>query len=372
VDKSGFGWGGAGTGVGIYDYVNNSFWLQQGGTTQNKILTGNNTLDDGSGNMTVNGNSITALVVNSSSAAANSISLQYNSGTQGLYLKYDSVGGIQILDATAMVWLGQGGLTAHAVKTFTNTLDDGSGGFIAGPSGAATIALGNATGPATINLLGAINLNNTGTLASAINFGTSSNYSGTITIGNTAALAKVGVNALTPVAVNTTTLGTSALPFISLCLGTSSTAYGIKKIVQVTLSQSQIQNMFSTPVQVAAAPGGGLAIFVQTCTVNYVAGTAAFSVGGVIVVQYGNTASGGGVTATNGANVAGAGLLNAGTTNKYVVAIGVNNAAGSVGVASSGVINTGIFISNQTAAFNNSGSGATLVVTLEYLIVPMS
>ena len=49
---AGFGYGTASQGIGIYDIFNSSFWLQQGGQTKNKIVTGSGIqLDTGSGNM---------------------------------------------------------------------------------------------------------------------------------------------------------------------------------------------------------------------------------------------------------------------------------------------------------------------------------
>jgi uncharacterized membrane protein len=55
ASKVAYGYGTSGQGISIFDYVSNSFWLTQGGTTAHRVQTFNQVLDDGSGNMTVSG-----------------------------------------------------------------------------------------------------------------------------------------------------------------------------------------------------------------------------------------------------------------------------------------------------------------------------
>jgi hypothetical protein len=410
VNKAAFGWGNAGIGVGIFDYVNNSYWLQQGGTTKNKIISGNNTLDDGSGNVIINGNSITSLVVNSSSATANSISLQYNSGTQGLYLKYSTAGGIQILDSTAMVWLGQQGATAHAVQTFNNTLDAGSGGCTFGSSGSqglnlatgsfsGTLSLGNAS--STITALGIINLGVTG--SAAIGLGSSS-FSGTISLGNASStlnvLGVVNVNtsgsantniatgsnsgtltlgnhtnnavnvaapAIIPVTVGTvatgTNLGSAGNPWSGLYLGAAAGAgMGAFQFIELTMNAAAVAAMYATPAAIVTNSAGN-SYFVLFALISYSGGSAAFTAGGAITLQYGNTVHGGGSTALNFASIA-ATFLTSGTTSQNVWATGLAGSATPITTALTD--GQGLYMSNQTQAFA-TGTGGSLNVKVWFV-----
>ena len=138
----------------------------------------------------------------------------------------------------------------------------------------------------------------------------------------------------------------------------------------VPMTAAQVNGMYATPFQLVAAVAGKVILPVQV-TVNYIGGSAAFASGGIIVCQYGNTAHGAGATATAGASIAGAGFLTGGTTSQYLTVTGVNNSATGTGAASSGVINTGIYISNQTGAFT-TGTGGSLVVNVYYTLMAMS
>jgi hypothetical protein len=145
---------------------------------------------------------------------------------------------------------------------------------------------------------------------------------------------------------------------------------GITNTVQITLNLASITGMYATPVQLIAAIANN-SIFITSLQANYIGGSAAFTSGGIIVVQYGNSAHGAGTTATSGASISGAGFLTGGTTNQYLTVTGINNSASGTGANSSGVINTGIFISNQTAAFA-TGTGGSMIITVSYVAVPMS
>jgi hypothetical protein len=138
----------------------------------------------------------------------------------------------------------------------------------------------------------------------------------------------------------------------------------------VTLTAAQVNAMYATPFQLVAPVAGKVILPVQI-SANYIGGSAAFTAGGILVAQYANTAHGAGATATAAASIAGAGFLTGGTTNEYLTVGGVNNSATGTGTPTSGVIDTGVFLSNQTQAFA-TGTGGSLVVTTYYTLMAMS
>jgi hypothetical protein len=138
---------------------------------------------------------------------------------------------------------------------------------------------------------------------------------------------------------------------------------------QIVLAANNITGMYAAPVQLIAAPGPGQAIFIRSIIANYIY-SAAFGGGGVIVVQYGNTAAGAGATAINAANLGAAGFLT-GTANAYIEQVSQNAAASTSGIVTSGIINNGIYISNQTGAFTG-GVGSTVSIFINYNILTIS
>jgi hypothetical protein len=192
-------------------------------------------------------------------------------------------------------------------------------------------------------------------------------------VANTCIIGGTGAAALTDISPGTAgacTLG-SAFPFSGLYLGTTG-AFSIKKAVQVTLTQAQVVGMFATPVQLIAAPAAGNAVFIDSCVLNRVGGSAVFTGGGTIVVQYTNTIHGAGLSATAGATAAAATFLTSTTTNGFQALTGLNMGPVGAGTTSSSIIATGIFLSNQGAAFANAGAGASVIVTISYTASTLS
>jgi hypothetical protein len=139
---------------------------------------------------------------------------------------------------------------------------------------------------------------------------------------------------------------------------------GVKNIVSVPLTSSNITGMYATPVQLIASPGAGKVNFITYLAANYLFSTA-FSAGGVIVFQYGNTAHGAGTVATGVASVSTNFLT--GTADTLVTSPGPTVTP----IATlSNYVNQGIFISNQTQAF--AGGPSTVNVYIEYLTLNMS
>jgi len=61
-------------------------------------------------------------------------------------------------------------------------------------------------------------------------------------------------------------------------------------VVEVSLTAAQLNGMYATPVQVIAAPGANKAILVNHAVLNMTFVSAQYAAGGVVGLQYGNTA----------------------------------------------------------------------------------
>lgn len=134
--------GNTGSNFRIWTYDDSGGFLNNGLTitrSNSKLSSLNNTLDDGSGNITINGNDYRPLNINSTKSLAGTdytgINLQW-SGTQKFQVGWDSGAGFNIYDnINSAYWLYQNGSTKGNVQSYKNVLDDGSGNItIAGTS----------------------------------------------------------------------------------------------------------------------------------------------------------------------------------------------------------------------------------------------
>lgn len=117
-----------------------------------------------------------------------------------------------------------------------------------------------------------------------------------------------------------------------------------------TLSNANLTGMYATPVQAIAAPGSGKAIIVKQVFVQHEYGSAAFTGGGAIVLQYGNTANGAGRKC---ADTLSADVL---TTAEKRGQMQNGQLAAST---STDYENVAAFFSNETAAFATGDGTAT-------------
>jgi hypothetical protein len=128
----------------------------------------------------------------------------------------------------------------------------------------------------------------------------------------------------------------------------------------ITLTQSQVQGAYATPVQLLPAPGAGKAYIVIEAIVYTNFQTSAFAGGGNAYVQYSNTVHGGGTDALSG-DIPSAEIT---ASSSQLYALG-----GNVGNALTGITNEGIFFSNASGPFTGGSSASTIVITLNYQIV---
>ncbi len=126
----------------------------------------------------------------------------------------------------------------------------------------------------------------------------------------------------------------------------------------VALTAAQLIAMFTTPVQILAAPGAGLALIISEITFEMKRTATAFTGGGAISFQYHTTTSSAPAAGTVAATV----VTTAGAATA-VVTIDANSGAGGLVVP----VNEGIDITNATAAFA-AGTG-TAQVFVRYRII---
>jgi hypothetical protein len=132
---------------------------------------------------------------------------------------------------------------------------------------------------------------------------------------------------------------------------------GTIQSVTQALTLTQIQNAYTTSVNVIPAPGAGNMVDVLDATINLIFGTNAFTTGGAAQLSYGT-----GVTYPATATVAASVYtgLAANTIQKV--------AGAAVAATSSDYLNKGIYYSNATAAFA-AGTGCSAVVVANYRII---
>lgn len=132
-------------------------------------------------------------------------------------------------------------------------------------------------------------------------------------------------------------------------------------MVTVTLNQAAVQGMYGAPVQIIPAPAAGFSIEVLKVIIVNNFSVAAFNVGGVGILQYGNAVHGAGTNALS-ATFPQAFIQN-GASATYAL-------PGTVGATVVGTQGLGLFMSNQTAAFGAGNAASTLVVNVWFSIIP--
>ncbi len=134
---------------------------------------------------------------------------------------------------------------------------------------------------------------------------------------------------------------------------------GVRQVVKVSLSSANWLGMYATPVQIIAAPGANKAIIIESVALEVDYGGAQFAAGGVVALQYSNTANGAGTAATA--------TLAAATANGWAADTIATLAPATLNAGAAATVNVGIFISNQTAAFTTGSS--TVDVHVAYRVI---
>ena len=127
---------------------------------------------------------------------------------------------------------------------------------------------------------------------------------------------------------------------------------GVSSYVQVPLSNAQILGMYAAPVALVATPGAGKLILLDKFTLNLTFVNDAFAGGGVVAPQYDSTVHGAGTDAAT--TTIAASVFTGLAANLAISLTGL-----VANTATSGLINKGLWLSNQTAAFTNATTGAS-------------
>lgn len=143
---------------------------------------------------------------------------------------------------------------------------------------------------------------------------------------------------------------------------TLSVVVGQPKLSLVTMKTADVIGAYATPVQLIAAPGVGTGILITSAAIITEVSTA-FATGGNAQVQYGNTNHAGGTIALSATIPAAE--ITAATSQVYSMA----GLAATTVTATSVVTNKGIYFTNATGAYT-LGTGSTVTVALQYMIVP--
>ena len=131
------------------------------------------------------------------------------------------------------------------------------------------------------------------------------------------------------------------------------------KYATVALTASQFTNMYTTPVQLVAAPGANQILIIDQVQLLMTYVGANYASGGAVAIQWDDTANGAGViVSTTLANT----VFQSGASTGYTFNKGV------VAETFSTCVNKGLFISNITGVFTTGDS--TFVAHVQYRILP--
>ena len=127
----------------------------------------------------------------------------------------------------------------------------------------------------------------------------------------------------------------------------------------ILLTPANLKAMYATPVAVPTMPAvTGKSYVVNQVLYRYTYGTAVYADGGVIGLQYGNTANGAGIIPCTPATAA---LLTTGSSADQI--------GGSSGTINTGTLGTAMYVSNQTAAFISATGTGTLLLNIWYMLL---
>ncbi len=152
----------------------------------------------------------------------------------------------------------------------------------------------------------------------------------------------------------------NAMEFYAGGVWSTASGAGASQVATVTLTQAQVNTMYTTPVLLVAAPAAGTAIIVDKVDMYTKFAVAAFTGGGVVVVQYDNTAHGAGTNT----------LIDTFPAAEVTAAASqVYSLAGVTAAALTGITAKGVYISNQTAVFATGNAASTITLTVRYHVI---
>lgn len=130
----------------------------------------------------------------------------------------------------------------------------------------------------------------------------------------------------------------------------------------LSLTAAQFIAGYATPIVALAAPGANRMYTDVSAQFAMTYGSAQFTTGGALGLQYGNTANLAGTKATG--TIAGATVNGIAASSVFALI-----PAAVTATATASIVNQGIYLSNDTAAFA-VGTGATFVIQVNARVVP--
>lgn len=135
-------------------------------------------------------------------------------------------------------------------------------------------------------------------------------------------------------------------------------AFNTIQYLALPMTAAQWNGMNAAPFLLIAAGGAHTLITLNECALEVIFGTQQFAGGGVVAIQYGPAAAGAGVAAS--------GTIAAATVTGWAGSSVIGLTGTIANGASANVINQGLYISNDTAAFTTGDS--TFVLHLWYSV----
>jgi hypothetical protein len=170
-------------------------------------------------------------------------------------------------------------------------------------------------------------------------------------------------NSSTPIVKPVSGLSNSG--YIMVSNGSSAAPSFVQKpvtVLTVTLSTSDIQNMYATPVLILANQGAHTVIVVYSVIFEFIVNTTVFGgTGAGPAIQYNNTNHSGGIKLFQTT------ILLTTANSKVAYGNAVNFPAGTYSGITGNIVNQGLYISNQIGAYTGGDSSAK--VTLYYTVL---
>lgn len=132
---------------------------------------------------------------------------------------------------------------------------------------------------------------------------------------------------------------------------------------QIAMTAAQWNAMYGAPFLMIPAAGANTIVVPNSMFAKLLYGSAQFAAGGPVALQWGNTVNGGGVLATNAEQASDFTGATASTLFMFDRAFGNGSQA-----AYSSCVNTGLYLSNSSAAFT-TGTGASWLIDINYTVL---
>jgi len=169
--------------------------------------------------------------------------------------------------------------------------------------------------------------------------GTSFAIQGSDIANGTIAAANIGTGTITSTQIAAGTIGNAAVsPYLL-------------QYAQISVTAAQIIAAYATPLLLVAAPASGTSISINNALIRFTAGATAFTGGGAMSIQYGNTAHGAGGTPVT--TLAASQVTSATSSDNQLQSVAATTVIPQA---------TALYLSNATAAFATGNGTMTIFI----------